>query len=190
VPGVTDALILTPTDGTSTLLGLAGVGAPNGFTILILNASSSIPFNIESQSSTTAANQFVTANNATVVVPPFFEGTLTYFTGYGWAVSNFPSYSTQLITSGGGAATVNASFMEAKVILDGAVPSTLALTFPTAFADGQVVRLLSNVAVSAAFSVVGSGDGSTINGVPATTSATTGYAWQYLASDTTWYRLY
>jgi hypothetical protein len=189
IPGTTNALILTPAADSSTLLGLAAAGTPNGFTLLILNASAVYSFKIESQSSITPANQFVTANNATVVLAPYFEITLTYYTGYGWAVTgSVPSYSTQLVTTGG-TATVNPSFMDAKVILDGAA-TTFALTFPTAFASEQIVRLLSNTAVSVAFSVVGSGDGSTINGVPATTTATTGYAWQYRKSNTTWYRLY
>ena len=186
IPGFTNCLILTPVSG-SALLGLASSGAPQGFTLLLMNASATIPFTIPSQSSDTAANTFFNSNNATITVPPLMVLQVVYLVGDGWSASG-PSYSTQLVTSGG-TATVNAKFLNTNTILDG-VDTTFALTFPVAFADGQIVAVLSHTAISVAFSVVGSGDGSTINGVPATTSADTGIAWQYLASDTTWYRLY
>lgn len=189
VPGFTNAMALTPTDGTSTLLGIAAAGVQNGFTLLLRNPSMTIPWKIVSGSSSTAANTFINPNNATIVVPPLYQIEFVYFTGIGWAASGaIPSYSTQLITVPPSIAVVNAGYLDAKIIID-VVASTFALTFPTAFASEQIVRVLSNTAI-VAFSIFGSGDGSFINGIPTSTTAFTGYAWQYRMSNTTWYRLY
>jgi hypothetical protein len=96
--------------------------------------------------------------------------------------------AVQVFTTGAsGTATAGVSAL--TVILDG-VGTTFALTFPTAFTDTQVIRVLSSTAVSVAFSVTGSGDGSTVKTVPATTAAGSGVAWQYRLANTTWYRLY
>ena len=84
VPGVTDMLIVTPTDDTSTLLGLAATGVPNGFSLVMFNASSSIDMMIESSSSTTPANQFVCAENSTVALEAYSKVILIYLTGIGW----------------------------------------------------------------------------------------------------------
>ena len=119
---------------------------------------------LSQQSSTPQVNNFVFPFNANIILPPLSELLLVWFTGIGWGgsgvsvTSNFAGLNAASITATSG-------FLDNTVILDG-VATTFALTFPVAFADGQKLKLLSNTAVSAAFSVVGSGDGSTINGVP------------------------
>jgi hypothetical protein len=84
VPGTTDMLIVMPTDDTSTLLGLAASGVPNGFSLVMFNASPSIDMMIESSSSSTPANQFVCAENSTVLLEAYSKVILVYLTGYGW----------------------------------------------------------------------------------------------------------
>jgi hypothetical protein len=182
-------LILYPTDATSTLAGLSAIGVSAGFGLLIVNPSATIPITLLSQqSSTPAVNDFIFPSNGNIILPPLSQTPLAWLTGEGWG-GNGSSSITQFYGTGIPFATVAAQYLKASIILDG-VNTTFALTFPTAFADGQKVEVLSNTAVSVAFSVVGSGDGSTINEVPATTAAGTGIAWQYLAANTTWYRIY
>ncbi len=185
VPGLTDCLILTATDATSTLAGISAIGVPNGFLLLLVNVSPTIPITILSQQSYIATNQFICAFNASIKIEPLDKTIITYITGFGWAASG-PSISTQFYGTGIPFATVNPQFYNSTVILDG-VATTFALTFPVAFADGQSVELLSNTAVSVAFSIVGSGDGSTINGIPSTTNAGNAFVWQYYAANTSWY---
>ncbi len=190
VPGATDCLALTPTNATSTLAGISAIGITSGFSLLLINTSTTTPITLlSSQSSTPLVNELNFANNTNVIMPPLAQTILTWILGIGWMGVGM-GVSTQLVTGAGtGVATVSANFYDATVILDG-VATTFALTFPVAFADGQIVNVLSNTAVSVAFSVTGSGDGSTISHIPATTTAGTGFAWQYRASDTTWYRIY
>lgn len=188
VAGVTNALLLSPHDPTSTLAGLNAIGVFTGFSILLVNTSTTTSIGILSQASSTAANNFIGLANSNQNLPPLSETVAVYVTGLGWMLSA-SNVSTQLIGSSASAATAPAGFFEGVMILDG-VATTFALTFPTAFADGQKVKVLVNTAVSVAFSVVGSGDGSTINNVPGTLTAGSGLAWQYAASNQNWYRIY
>jgi hypothetical protein len=188
VAGATNALLLGPADATSTLSGLSALGVIQGFSILLVNTSATLPIAILSQASGTPANDFVGLNNSNQNLPPLSQTQAVYVTGLGWMLSA-SSTSTQLIGSSSSAATAPEGFTEGVLILDG-IATTFALTFPVAFTNGQKVRLLVNTAISVAFTVVGSGDGSTINNVPATIAAGTGLAWQYSASNTNWYRLY
>jgi hypothetical protein len=188
VPGVTNALLLSPHDATSTLAGLSAFGVLQGFSILLVNTSTTTPIQILSQASSTAANDFVGLSNSNQNLPPLSQTIATYVTGFGWMLSA-SSVSTQLIGSSSAGATCPAGFAEGVMILDG-IATTFALTFPVAFADQQRVRVLVNTAISVAFSIVGSGDGSTINNVPTTIAAGTGLAWQYAAANQNWYRLY
>lgn len=189
VPGVTNLLRLTPTDVTSTIIGLSAAGIATGFSMLLVNASATTAISLLSQASGTAANNFVGQFGSNQFLPPLAQTIIVYVVGLGWFVD--ASYtSTQLITgSGTGGVIVNPGYYEAQVVLDG-VSTTFAVTFPVAFADQQIVEVLFNTAISVAFSVTGSGDGSTVNNVPATASAGMGIAWQYMAAITTWYRLY
>jgi len=84
VPGVTDFLILMPTDDTSTLLGLAAGGVPNGFSLVMFNGTPSIDMKIESSASSTPANQLVCAENSTALLEGYAKVILVYLTGVGW----------------------------------------------------------------------------------------------------------
>lgn len=94
--------------------------------------------------------------------------------------------TTQRFTSGA-SGTVNAGVTD--VILDG-VGTTFALTFPVALFDKQQIYIMFATAISTAFSITGSGDGSTVKAPPATPAAGSGCGYQYNAANTTWYRLY
>jgi hypothetical protein len=189
VGGTTNALLLTPTDATSGLRGLSAFGVTPGYTIIIVNQSLTFPITILPAASSTPANNFFTPNSEIVSLAPNTITQLIYVTGDGWALTGSSVLTTVVTGAGTGIATVVGSYLDSRVVLDG-VATTFALTFPTAFADGQLVRVLFNTAISVAFSVVGSGDGSTINNVPATGVAGQGIAWVYYAATTTWYRLY
>jgi hypothetical protein len=103
-----------------------------------------------------------------------------------WPIDGRTDAPAQIFTSGGtGVVLPNTG----DVVLNG-VATTFALTFPIAGADHQYLRLMFQTAVSVAFSVVGSGDGSTILGAPTTGAANTGICWQYALSTKTWYRQY
>lgn len=187
-PGITNALILTPTNSTSTLAGLSAIGVQTGFQLLLVNISASVGLTLLSQqSSTPLVNDFSFTNNGNTIVAPGTQVLLTWLSGFGWGAGVVSSTITQLITSGLVAGTVPAQYMTANMILD-AVSTNFTLTFPVPFSNGQIVRVLSNTAISSVFSIVS--QGGTINGIPATTTATTGYAWQYNISNNMWYRLY
>ena len=113
VPGTTNVLVLTPTDDTSTLQGLSATGTPNGFSLLMLNVSETIPMSLLSQSSGTPANQFANSYNAPLVLPPLGATLLVYFTGYGWQIvdvggeggANVVAYSTAIAATLTGGST-------------------------------------------------------------------------------------
>jgi len=81
VPGTTNCLILTPTDGTSALDGLVATGVPNGFPMLIWNASSTISMTFNDENSSTPANQFVCPGAAPATLLPFAKVLVTYLGG-------------------------------------------------------------------------------------------------------------
>jgi hypothetical protein len=85
IPGTTNGLILTPTDDTSSLAGLAASGVPNGFSLLIANTSAALTLTLLSQASSTPANQFINPNNAALVLPPLGAVLLVYLAGNGWS---------------------------------------------------------------------------------------------------------
>jgi len=85
VGGTTNALYLTPTDSTSTLLGLSSLGVPLGFALFIWNQSPTIYLTINNQASGTPANQFACAGNSNVALPPFAHAIIVYV-GTQWAV--------------------------------------------------------------------------------------------------------
>jgi hypothetical protein len=80
-PGTTNMLILTPTDGTSTLSGLVSAGAVNGFSLLIWNASATLPLKFNNQASGTPANTFACPGAGVVSLPPFAKVLLVYIGG-------------------------------------------------------------------------------------------------------------
>jgi hypothetical protein len=82
--GVTNALLLSPLDGTSTLLGLSSLGVPNGFTLLAVNVSTTLSVAFMSQDSSTVANQFNCPGNFESVLAPLGAVILVYITGQGW----------------------------------------------------------------------------------------------------------
>jgi archaellum component FlaF (FlaF/FlaG flagellin family) len=100
----------------------------------------------------------------------------------GYAVADA---TKQLVNTAVGSAMVALSVTD--VILDG-VATTFALTFPAPQGDKQVLRVMAATAVSVAFSTVVTAPATVIKTPPATLVAGTGLAWEYNASNTTWYR--
>jgi hypothetical protein len=76
--GTTNCLILTPTDGTSTLAGLSASGVTSGYQLIIWNASSTIAFTFENQASGTPANQFACPGAGSVSLGPFTKVLAVY----------------------------------------------------------------------------------------------------------------
>lgn len=113
IPGTTNALLLTPTDNTSTLLGLASTGAPDGFSIIIVNPSATFTLTLLSESSSTPANQFVNGGNASLVIPVLGAALFVYLTGIGWQVIGSAG------GGGGGSGGVNYSTVISAVLAGG-----------------------------------------------------------------------
>jgi hypothetical protein len=85
VGGTTNAMLLTPTDGTSTLLGISAVGVTSGFTLFIWNASATVNLTFANQASSTPTNTFACSGNTNFVLPPFGSVSLVYLGGQ-WIV--------------------------------------------------------------------------------------------------------
>jgi len=81
VPGTTNCLILTPTDATSALAGLVATGIPNGYPLVIWNASATIAIIFENQASSTPANQFACPGDGSTSLDPFGRADLVYLGG-------------------------------------------------------------------------------------------------------------
>jgi hypothetical protein len=194
VPGVTNCLILTPADSTTILFSLKATGAEPGFSILLVNASQSVPLQIIPGE---ISFGFLTPTGSVMFLPPLSSTIAVWISpgivppGFGyWMITGPPQNqaSSQLVTgSGTGSVTAAFNYDTNVIILDG-VSSTFALTFPGGAVTGQVVEVLFNTLVSA-FSVVAMGS-QTINNVPTSGAAGTGIAWYYNLSNDTWYRQY
>jgi hypothetical protein len=77
--GTTNLLLITAASGGTTITGLSGSGVPQGFTILICDQSTTDLLEFPSLSgSSTAANQFRTANAQLVYIPPSGCANATY----------------------------------------------------------------------------------------------------------------
>lgn len=101
---------------------------------------------------------------------------------------NYPATDpSKVLVATGAAAAVALGVTD--VILDG-VGTTFALTFPAPLGDKEVLRVMAGSAVSVAFSAVVTAPATVIKTVPSTMAAGTGVAWEYNASNTTWYRQY
>ena len=83
--GTTNCLILTPTDSTSTLLGLSASGVPNGFPLIIYNASSTVALAFQNQNSSTPANQFACPLGGSFALDPQSKILLVYI-GSQWTM--------------------------------------------------------------------------------------------------------
>jgi hypothetical protein len=81
VPGSTNCLILTPTDGTSALSGLDATGVPNGYTLVLWNSSSTIALTLNSEASATVANQFVCPAGQNSYIATLDKVILIYLSG-------------------------------------------------------------------------------------------------------------
>lgn len=86
VGGVTNCLLLNPADGTSTLAGLSATGVPPGFSLLLVNTSSSFPVQFLNVASGTPANQFACPSGATFSLLPF-STTLAVYISNQWFVA-------------------------------------------------------------------------------------------------------
>ena len=78
VGGSTNALVLTGTDYTSALAGLSAFNVPAGFTLVIWNASTTLPITLLNQASASSPNEFSCSNNDTQIIPPLGRVMLTY----------------------------------------------------------------------------------------------------------------
>lgn len=86
VAGTTDYLLLTPTDNTSTLLGLSAFGITEQISLVIWNASVTNTLTFESSSSSTAANSFICPQNMSFVLQPYAAMLMLYTPGFGWVL--------------------------------------------------------------------------------------------------------
>ena len=78
VGGSTNALLLTGTDYTSGLAGISAFNVPAGFTLVLWNASTTLPITLLNQASASAPNEFSCSNNGTQIIPPLGRVMLTY----------------------------------------------------------------------------------------------------------------
>jgi hypothetical protein len=81
VGGMTNTLLLTPLDYSSTLLGLSALGVIPGFSLVIFNASATMPITFFNEASTTPANGFACTGAKTVVLPPLGRVIAVYLNG-------------------------------------------------------------------------------------------------------------
>ena len=86
VPGTTDYLLLTPTDDSSTLLGLSAFGITAQVSLVICNASATDTLTFESSSSSTSANSFICPQNMNYVLQPYAAMLCIYTPGFGWVL--------------------------------------------------------------------------------------------------------
>ncbi len=86
VSGTTNCLILTPTDGTSALSGLVATGVPNGYALVVFNASDTVALTFLNEAGgSAAANQFACPNGVSASLDPSDKTILVYLSGQ-WTV--------------------------------------------------------------------------------------------------------
>jgi hypothetical protein len=140
----------------------------------------------------TASGQYFNANSnlTSIIMPPGSSVKLRAqtdgSTGFYVVTSMIGCYfnadpTVQYLSSG---TTVTVGNGVTLLELDG--PTSITVTFPTAY-DNQRLQIFTSTAITS-FAV--SATGTTVKGTPTSMTANTGVAFVYKASNTTWYRLY
>jgi len=76
IAGITNRLLLTPAGGGSTIAGL--VAATDGWSILVVNMSTTNNITFTNQNSGTSINQFLCTNGVSAILQPTSATILTY----------------------------------------------------------------------------------------------------------------
>lgn len=87
----------------------------------------------------------------------------------------------------GGSVTISDS-LPTEILNPAGTLATLTVTMSAAPVDGQIERILTTQTVTTL--TVSPNSGQTVLGAPTTTTVSNGYAWQWVASLSTWVRLY